>query len=85
MLLDPMHVNWVMNTLQAASYLGVSPEVVEGMIAGNTIPALRIGDRWIFSKVALDQWIYAKSMENLKEDLPRLGFQERGPLPPRPG
>ncbi len=83
MLLDPTHINWVMNTLQAASYLGVSPEVVEEMIASNAIPAMRIGDRWIFSKAALDQWIFAKSMENLHEDLPHLGFQERGPV--RPG
>ncbi len=76
MFLDPTSINWVMNTLQAASYLGVSPEVIEGMIEARTIPAMRIGDRWIFSKAALDHWIFAKSMENLEEDLPPLGFQE---------
>lgn len=82
MLLDPTGINWVMNTLQAASYLGVSPDVVEAMISARTIPAMRIGDRWIFSKSALDHWIYSKSMENLEEDLPPLGFAS---LKPRPG
>jgi excisionase family DNA binding protein len=79
MFLDPTSINWVMNTLQAASYLGVSPEVVDAMIGARTIPAMRVGDRWIFSKAALDHWIYSKSMENLEEDLPPLGFGSLGP------
>ncbi len=76
MLLDPTSINWVMNTLQAASYLGISPEAVEGMVDARTIPAMHVGDRWVYSKAALDHWIFAKSMEHLREDLPHLGFYD---------
>ncbi len=74
MLFDPTGVNWVMNVLQAASYLGVSSNVIEDLVARKLVPFTRVGDRVVFSKMALDQWIYAKSMENLTEDLPSLGF-----------
>jgi excisionase family DNA binding protein len=78
MIFDPTGVNWVMNVLQAASYLGVPAEVIERMVEGRKIPFTRVGDRVVFSKNALDHWVYAKSMENLTEDLPALGFN-RGP------
>lgn len=76
MIFDPTSVNWVMNVLQAASYLGVSSDVIESLVTKRMIPFTRVGDRIVFSKMALDQWIYAKSMENLTEDLPSLGFHE---------
>lgn len=74
MMFDPTAVNWVMNVLQAASYLGVSANVIDDLVSSKMIPFTRVGDRVVFSKMALDQWVYAKSMENLKEDLPSLGF-----------
>ncbi len=74
MLFDPTGVNWVMNVLQAASYLGVSSNTIEDLVSSKMIPFTRVGDRTVFSKMALDQWVYAKSMENLTEDLPSLGF-----------
>jgi hypothetical protein len=43
----------------------------------NTLQAAKVGDRTVFSKAALDHWVYAKSMEGLREDLPSLGFQAR--------
>lgn len=73
-MFDPTAVNWVMNVLQAASYLGVSANVIDDLVSSKMIPYTRVGDRVVFSKMALDQWVYAKSMENLKEDLPSLGF-----------
>jgi excisionase family DNA binding protein len=74
---DPTAVNYVMNTVQAASYLGVSKEVIDDLVAKRRIPFTKVGDRIVFSKAALDYWIYAKSMESLQEDLPNLGFQGR--------
>jgi excisionase family DNA binding protein len=74
---DPTGVNFVMNTLQAASYLGVPTELIDDMVGKRQIPFTKVGDRTIFSKAALDYWIYAKSMENLRDDLPNLGFQGR--------
>ncbi|MDQ6883959.1 MAG: helix-turn-helix domain-containing protein [Candidatus Dormibacteraeota bacterium] len=66
-----------MNTLQAATYLGVSADVIEDLVRQRVIPFTTVGDRTVFSKAALDHWIYAKSMESLREDLPNLGFQNR--------
>ncbi len=74
MLFDPTAVNVVMNVLQASSYLGVPANVVEDLVDKRLIPFTRIGDRTVFSKTALDHWVYAKSMENLREDLPAVGF-----------
>ena len=64
-----------MNTLQAASYLGVPSDLIEQMVSSKSIPFTKVGERVVFSKAALDHWIYAKSIENLREDLPNLGFQ----------
>ena len=77
MIYDPTAVNYVMNTLQAASYLGVPKDLIEDLVAKGNIPYTNVGDRVVFSKAALDYWIYAKSMENLRDDLPNLGFQGR--------
>lgn len=77
MIYDPTAANFVMNTLQAASYLGVSAEVIEDLVRKHFIPFTTVGERTVFSKAALDHWVYAKSMEGLREDLPSLGFQNR--------
>ena len=74
MVYDPTGVNYVMNVLQAATYLGVPSSVIEDLVKAHMIPHTMIGDRTVFSKSALDQWIFAKSMENLHEDLPAVGF-----------
>lgn len=77
MIYDPTGVNFVMNTLQAASYLGVPSDVIDDLVSKRLIPFTKVGERVVFSKAALDYWIYAKSMENLREDLPNLGFQRK--------
>lgn len=77
MIYDPTAVNHVMNALQAASYLGVPKDLIDDLVAKGNIPYTNVGDRVVFSKAALDYWIYAKSMENLRDDLPNLGFQGR--------
>ena len=74
MIYDPTGVNYVMNTLQAASYLGVPSDVIDDMVAKRAIPFTKVGERVVFSKAALDYWVSAKSMENLRDDLPSLGF-----------
>ena len=74
MIYDPTGVNFVMNTLQAASYLGVPSELIDELVEKRSIPFTKVGERVVFSKAALDYWVYAKSMENLRDDLPSLGF-----------
>ncbi len=75
MIFDPTSVNFVMSLLQAANYLGVPSETVDDLVARKLIPFARLGERVVFSKAAIDTWLYAKSMENLTEDLRSLGFQ----------
>jgi excisionase family DNA binding protein len=75
-IFDPTSVNYVMSVLQAANYLGVPSEAIEDLVTRKLIPFARLGERTLFSKAALDAWLYAKSMENLTEDLHGLGFQE---------
>ena len=77
LIYDPTAVNYVMNALQVASYLGVPKDLIDDLVAKGNIPFTKVGDRVVFSKAALDYWVYAKSMENLKDDLPNLGFQGR--------
>jgi excisionase family DNA binding protein len=77
LIYDPTAVNYVMNTVQAASYLGVPKDVIDDLVAKGGVPFTKIGDRIVFSKAALDYWVYAKSMESLQDDLPNLGFQGR--------
>jgi len=74
---DPTAVNHVMNSFQAASYLGVPTDLIDDLVSKRSIPFTKVGDRVVFSKAAIDYWVYAKSMENLKDDLPNLGFQGR--------
>jgi len=74
-IFDPTSVNYVMSLLQAASYLGVPSETVEDLVTRKLIPYTKLGERVLFSKGALDTWLYAKSMENLQEDLHDLGFR----------
>ena len=74
MIYDPTSINYVMNTLQAASYLGVPSDLIDDLVGKRAIPFTKVGERVVFSKAALDYWVYAKSMENLRDDLPSLGF-----------
>ncbi|HYS28996.1 MAG TPA: helix-turn-helix domain-containing protein [Candidatus Limnocylindria bacterium] len=78
-IFDPTSVNFVMSTLQAANYLGVPPETVDDLVTRKLIPFSRLGERVVFSKAAIDAWLYAKSMENLTEDLRGLGFHGERP------
>jgi excisionase family DNA binding protein len=55
--------------------LGVPSDLIEEMVEKGSIPFTKVGERVVFSKAALDHWIYPKSMESLREDLPNLGFQ----------
>ena len=77
MIYDPTGVNFVMNTLQAASYLGVPSDLIDDLVSKRAIPYTKVGERVVFSKAALDYWVYAKARENLRDDLPNLGFQRK--------
>ena len=43
MIFDPTGVNYMMNTLQAVSYLGVPADLIETMVEKGTIPFTKVG------------------------------------------
>lgn len=50
-----------MDIRQAAAYLGISSDALYKYAAEGTIPAFKLGNRWRFRWVALDEWM--KKME----------------------
>jgi hypothetical protein len=41
---DPTAANYVMNSLQAASYLGVPKDLIDDLVAKRSIPFTKVGD-----------------------------------------
>jgi excisionase family DNA binding protein len=51
----------VMNLRQAASYLGISPDMLCQYVKLCHIPGFKLGNRWRFKKTLLDKWMEEKS------------------------
>lgn len=47
----------VLNTVEAAEYLGISRNLLTKAMQDGTIPARRVGDRWLISRRVLDDWL----------------------------
>ena len=47
----------LMDVREAAKYLGVSVDTLYMYASTGLVPAMKLGNRWKFSKVALDEWI----------------------------
>ena len=47
----------VLNLIEAAAYLGISPPTLLALLQGSSIPYRRAGQRWLISKAALDEWL----------------------------
>ena len=52
-----MIVREVMDLRQAADYLGISSDTLYRYAAERTIPAFKLGNRWRFRKVKLEEWM----------------------------
>jgi len=52
-----MGIERIMNTREAAKYLGISKVTLYKLIKNGTIPAKRIGKEWRLAKTALDEII----------------------------
>ncbi|MBE6021786.1 MAG: hypothetical protein E7231_00975 [Cellulosilyticum sp.] len=74
-------VSLAMNLQQAADYLGIESEQLRrvlvternilderGSFSGDMIPYIKIDDEYCFSKIALDEWLYATSRETVNYD-----------------
>src|SRR5260370_22590977 len=47
----------VMNIRQASQYLGVSPDTLYKYVTEEQIPAFKLGSRWNYRKMIMDQWM----------------------------
>jgi excisionase family DNA binding protein len=51
----------IMDVRQAANYLGISPDTLYQYAQDRTLPAFRLGNRWRFRKLRLDEWMDRQS------------------------
>lgn len=51
----------VMDIRQASGYLGISPDSLYKYASEGTIPAFKLGNRWRFRKVRLEEWMDQQS------------------------
>lgn len=55
----------MMNTKQAADYLGIHEKQLYALIKAGRIPATRITGKWIFPRRLIDEWIESNAREGL--------------------
>lgn len=54
----------VMDIRQAAEYLGISSDTLYKYAAEGIIPAFKLGNRWRFRRVRLEEWMKNKEERN---------------------
>ncbi len=60
----------VLNTKEAAAYLGMGIRTVYRLTASGQIPAAKVGGHWRFHVYALDRWLISLSEDNLVKNNP---------------
>lgn len=60
----------VLNTKDAAAYLGMSVRTIYRLAASGQIPAAKVGRQWRFHVDAIDRWLISKSKDNLVKSSP---------------
>src|SRR4030066_2512148 len=55
----------MMNTKEAAKYLGIHEKQVYALIKSKRIPSTRITGKWIFPKKLIDDWIESNAQKSL--------------------
>ena len=55
----------IMSIKEAADYLFISPDSLYNYANVQKVPAFRIGNRWHFSKGALDLWMEQQSSRRI--------------------
>jgi excisionase family DNA binding protein len=57
----------IMSITEAAEFLGFSKTTVYSLLKKNAIPAAKIASHWMFSKKALEEWVYKESLKKVKK------------------
>lgn len=60
----------VLNTKDAAAYLGMGIRTIYRLAASGQMPAAKVGGRWRFHADALDRWLISMSEGNLVQNNP---------------
>jgi len=60
----------VMNTKDAAAYLGIGMRTIYRLAASGQIPAAKVGRQWRFHVKSLDRWLISMSEGNLVQNIP---------------
>ena len=47
----------IMDIRQASEYLGISADTLYKYASEKTVPAFKLGNRWRFRRVALEEWM----------------------------
>ena len=55
----------MMNTKEAAKYLGIHEKQVYALIKSKRIPSTRVTGKWIFPKKLIDEWIESNAQKGL--------------------
>jgi excisionase family DNA binding protein len=57
----------MMNTREAAAYLGINEKQIYALIKAGRIPGTRVTGKWVFPKKLIDEWIETGARSGLKE------------------
>ena len=57
----------VMTVIQASAYLGISPDTLYKYAGDGTIPGFKLGNRWRFRRVRLDEWMVKKEGNHVQK------------------
>jgi excisionase family DNA binding protein len=57
----------MMNTKEAAAYLGINEKQVYALIKAGRMPGTRLTGKWVFPKKLIDEWIESGARGGLKE------------------
>jgi excisionase family DNA binding protein len=53
----------LLDSIQAAAFLGIHPKTLQRLAKQKQVPALRIGRLWRFQKSVLERWVRSKVEE----------------------
>ena len=55
----------VLTVKEVANYLNCSTSVVRKLVLNKKIPFYRVGNRILFRKISIDNWVYEQEQENI--------------------
>lgn len=54
---------------EAADYIGVSKDLIYKLVRENDIPNVRVANRILFRKIAIDKWMQEKEQRSFSHEI----------------